>query len=72
MHAQQLLQTFLKKSCPFISLKRLEALMAFPMTATQSSALSITGLGRAHISNTTQKHQIKRVNNYHDWPSDDA
>ena len=61
MHAIQLLHKHLKNTCPFIHSKRLDSLMCATRTLSEHQRLSITELGRALQSQTSVKHNIKRI-----------
>ena len=61
MHAIQLLRKHLKNTCPLIHSKRLDSLMCAMRTLSEHQRLSITELGRALQSQTSVKHNIKRI-----------
>ena len=61
MHAIQLLHKHLKNTCPLIHSKRLDSLMCATRTLSEHQRLSITELGRALQSQTSVKHNIKRI-----------
>lgn len=61
MHAVKLLHKQLQFACPNIHSKRLTTLICAIKTLSEHQQLSITGLGRALKSQTSAKHNIKRM-----------
>lgn len=61
MHAVRLLHKHLQDTCPHIHTRRLHVLITAIATLTRHHLLTITELGRALISNTLVKHNIKRM-----------
>ena len=61
MHAVKLLHKQLQLACPFIHSKRLTALIDASQALSEDQHLSVTGIGRALNSQTTPKHNIKRI-----------
>jgi len=61
MHATHLLNNYLYKMCQGIHKRRLQRLMTSVRAVMTQKRLSVTGIGRAIQSNTTQKHNIKRA-----------
>lgn len=61
MHATQLLNNYLLKMCQDIHQYRLVSLMSSVRALICGQTLSVTGIGRALKSGTTQKHNIKRA-----------
>lgn len=61
MHATQLLNNYLFKLCQGVHRARLRSLMVSVRAVMTEKTLSVTGIGRAIHSNTTQKHKIKRA-----------
>ena len=61
MHATQLLDTHLYKTCQGIHQKRWKALMAMVTALTRGKKLSVTGLGRSLKNSVYEKHNIKRA-----------
>ena len=61
MHATQIINTHLKKTCQAIHKKRMMALMSMVEACIQGKKLSVTGLGRAIKNAVYEKHNIKRA-----------
>jgi len=61
MHATQLLNNYLYNTCQSVHKRRLQSLMASVRAVMFDKTLSVTGIGRAIQSDTTQKHNIKRA-----------
>jgi hypothetical protein len=61
MHAIKLLHNHLKITCPGIHAKRLATLLCATQTLSEAQQLSTTAMGRALKSQTTAKHNIKRI-----------
>lgn len=61
MYATQLLDNYLSKRCQGIHQKRRNALMMMVEALMNSKKLSVTGLGRAILGDSYEKHQIKKA-----------
>jgi len=60
MHATQLINNHLQRTCQGIHTKRMSALMSMVSACIQGKKLSVTGLGRAIKNTVFEKHNIKR------------
>ncbi|MCH8262554.1 MAG: IS4 family transposase [Proteobacteria bacterium] len=60
MHATKMLHQTIKKSCPQIHHNRLTALVDVVESLVYGKTLTITGLGRASLRDTSMKHSIKQ------------
>ena len=61
MHATQIINTHLQKTCQAIHKKRMKALMSMVEACVHGRKLSVTGLGRAINNTVFDKHNIKRA-----------
>lgn len=61
MQAVQLLHKIVKKSCPKIHAKRLNALFVAVDSLARGGKLSVAGMGRSLNSKVNPKHKIKRI-----------
>lgn len=61
MHATQVINNHLEKSCQGIHKKRMNALMSMVTACIQGRKLSVTGLGRSIRNDVYEKHNIKRA-----------
>ena len=61
MHATQIINNHLEKSCQGIHKKRMNALMSMVTACIQGKKLSVTGLGRSIKNAVFEKHNIKRA-----------
>ena len=61
MHAEQLCHKIINSACVWMHKTRRETLGAIVLSAIESQRLTVTSLGRAIKSDTSEKHNIKRA-----------